>query len=200
MRRVLPFCVLMLAGCGADSDPNGLTVKDVEAIEAGTAMGATFLGTWVMQLKVTETNCDVIPGIPFLPTTDEAFSEDVVLAQNGGELTRVIDDVGALYLFRGAVEKNGDFAYGISSQLAGGIEFIEVTEGTMKLGANSTAATLTGTSRRRYNGGLFDCKATITATGERTLLGSGGEDPPAGGEDPPAGGEDLPAGGDDSQG
>ncbi|MCB9536860.1 MAG: hypothetical protein H6704_11460 [Myxococcales bacterium] len=176
MRGILCLAVALAVGCtAADNDENGLKRSDVEGITEGSGQGVVFTGTWAIELKVQETNCDVIPGVPGLPQTNEMFSEDVPLAQNNGELTRAVDDVGELYLFRGSVEKNGDFRYGISTELTGGIEFVEITEGKMKLGENGTSATLTGFSHRRYQAALFDCKAEMSITGERTIAGGGGE-------------------------
>lgn len=190
MRGFLCLAVALAVGCtAADNDENGLKRSDVEAITEGSGQGVVFTGTWALELKVSETNCDVIPGVPGLPQTDEMFSEDVPLAQSNGELTRAVDDIGEVYLFRGAVDKNGDFKYGISTELTGGIEFVEITEGKMKLGENGTSATLTATSKRRYQATLFDCKATMTVTGDRTIAGGGG-----GGEGGEGGGGDEGSG------
>lgn len=167
-----------LAGCegGGLTLPYGGTVVDegdVEAIQPGTAQGALYSGTWVLDTVVTRTNCDLFSlAGDILPKTGEKDDEDVVLLQSNGELTRTVDDIGGAYTFRGGVNKDGVFTFGVFYDLQVGVKYIEVTTGTMKLAQNGAEATMTGTSARRYLGGIVDCSADLTVTGKRTLIGN----------------------------
>jgi hypothetical protein len=146
--------------------------QDVEAISTGTAQGALYSGTWVVDTVVTVTNCDLFDlGSGVLPKKGEKDSENVVLLQNGGDLTRTVDDLGTAYTFRGGVDQDGSFDYGMYYDLQVGVKYIEVTRGTMNVTENGGSATMTGSSVRRYQGAVVDCSATMSVTGKRTLIG-----------------------------
>lgn len=168
------FAVLMGCDSAGQLIPGGEVVdeQDVEAITPGTAQGALYSGTWVLDTTVTVTNCDLfnLAG-DVLPKKGEKDDEDVVLLQNGGEFTRAVDDLGSAYTFKGGVDQDGSFTYGIYYDLQVGVKYIEVTRGTMKLSGGGGQATLTGTSVRRYLGAVVDCSATMSVTGKRTLIG-----------------------------
>ncbi|MCA9537675.1 MAG: hypothetical protein KC620_02230 [Myxococcales bacterium] len=174
--RLMLVSALALAG-GCDnldtSDEGKITKASVEGITAGTGEGVVFTGTWVLEYKVTESNCGVItlpdsfPESP--PALGEEGTEEEPLVQSNGELTRGIDDIGDNYLFAGGVDKDGTFEYGKYFTLAG-VERIEVVTGKMAIDEN-LGATLTGTSKRRYKAAIFDCTATLRLTGTRTATG-----------------------------
>lgn len=179
MKKLLWIGALAVALAGCDTAgqliPGGEVVDegDVDAIQAGTGTGALYSGTWVLDTAVTVTNCDLfnLAG-DVLPKKGEKDTEDVILLQNGGELTRTLDDLGSAYTFKGGVDQDGTFDYGIFYDLQVGVKYIEVTRGAMKLDQSGTKATMTGTSVRRYLGGVIDCSATMSVTGVRTLTGS----------------------------
>lgn len=180
MKRTLIVCALAAALVGCDGEgglklPYGGTVVDegdVDGIQPGTAKGTLYSGTWVLDTVVTRTNCDLfnLAG-DVLPKTGEKDDEDVVLLQNDGTFTRTVDDLGGAYVFRGGVNQDGSFSFGVYYDLQVGVKYIEVTSGTMKLTNNGAQATVTGTSARRYLGGVVDCSADLTISGKRTLIG-----------------------------
>lgn len=182
--RTTLFCGLLvgtLAACeNVDiGNDDAIARKDVEAIEAGDGAGVVFSGTWVLEYTVTESTCGNI-GLPESfperpPVDDETGEEEIVLAQSDGELTRLIDDIGDAYLFRGRMERDGDFEYGIYYEL-GGVSKTELVTGKMRL-EEGTDATLTATSTRRYRVEAVSlaCEATLRLTGVRTLAGSDDE-------------------------
>ncbi len=167
-----------LVGCeNVDiGDDDAISRKDVEAIEAGDGSGVVFSGTWVLEYTVTESTCGNI-GLPEdfperPPTDDESGEEEIVLGQSDGELTRLLDDIGDAYLFRGSVDRDGDFSYGVYYELAG-VSKTELVTGKMRL-ADNAEATLTATSTRRYRveSLLVACEATLRLTGTRTITGA----------------------------
>lgn len=174
----LLLAVGALVGCeNVDiGDDDAISRSDVEAIEAGDGSGVVFSGTWVLDYTVTESTCgdiglpDAFPERP--PTKDETGEEEIVLGQSDGELTRLLDDIGDAYIFRGSVDRDGDFAYGIYYELAG-VSKTELVSGKMSLGDNAEA-TLTATSTRRYRieALRIACEATLRLTGTRTLAGA----------------------------
>jgi hypothetical protein len=178
---------LPLAGClnngGVDPDGNpAVTNADVESITDGQWNGGTnFSGTWKLHTKVTKTNCVPTPGAT-LPETGEESDETVVLVQVDGKLTHEVDSIGEGYQFHGSISgggEEGQFEYGVYYDLAS-LHYIEITTGTMKRpNSNELAASLTGTSRRHYQGlGVIDCAADMEVTGQVTL--AGGATPDAG--------------------
>lgn len=180
MRWLAILCLSALALGGCENvdldDSDDITRADVEAISDGDGEGVVFSGTWVMDYTVTESTCGalVLPeGFPDSPPIEGSEgSEEEILVQTNGALTRGIDDVGDAYLFQGMVNLNGSFKYGIYFNL-GGVERIEIVEGNMDL-ADDGSATLTATSTRRYTASIFECQATLTFDGTRTVAGEGG--------------------------
>lgn len=185
MRNVTGLMGLMLAAGSLWAcenvdigDDDAIGRADVEAISAGDGSGVVFSGTWVLDFEVTDSTCgniglpDEFPERP--PTDGEKGEEEIVLGQSDGELTRLLDDIGDAYVFRGSVDKDGDFSYGIYYELAG-VSKTELVTGKMRL-ADNAEATLTGTSTRRYRveSLRLACEATLRLTGTRTL--AGGED------------------------
>ena len=160
----------LTVGCTTQDDENRLTKEDVTGIQPGDGVGSVFSGTWTLQTKVTETDChmyDFLDATP-LPKPNEEKEEDWIFAQNNGELTRHYDTVGDYYEFRGKVDKGGEFEFGEFGSVTGGVEFVEIVSGTMV--AEGTKATLRGTSRQSYSAIALSCSATLTVTGERTVL------------------------------
>jgi hypothetical protein len=183
MRYQLAAAAILLAGCGADAtDASGnpaITTDDVKAISGGQWNGGTnFSGTWELHTKVTATNCIPFEGF-LLPTKGEEDDETVVLVHNDGELTQGLDEVGSVREFHGGISGSGlegQFEYGLFYDLAGGLTFIEIVNGTMtQPSANEVRATITGTAKRRYYAALIDCSADLEVTGVRTLVGGGGD-------------------------
>lgn len=166
---VLSSC---LGGNGLDTSGNpAIDEEDVKAITPGTAVGVVYSGTWVLDTVVEKTNCGTINIGDTLPKEGEKDEETVVLAQDNGELTRVFDDAGTVYTFRGSVDKDGSFTYGLYYDLSGSLKYIEVVTGSMALDQNTGKATMSASSNRRYVGGIVDCSADVSMTGERTLVG-----------------------------
>ncbi|MFT7626182.1 MAG: hypothetical protein ACI9WU_005377 [Myxococcota bacterium] len=171
----------MWVGCEAGLDPSGqpaITSGDVEAIQPGNAVGALYSGTWVLNTNVTATNCLALgvgfEGFP--PKVGDTDEESVVLIQNGGELTRGVDDLGGVYTFRGSVNSDGSYTYGTVITVSEGppaIERIELATGRFELAEGSLQASVVGsTIKRRYLGGIVDCSADLQVTsGTRTLAG-----------------------------
>lgn len=177
MRWLVIVCVgaMALGGCeNVDiDDSDNITRADVEAIGEGSGEGVVFSGTWVMEYTVTESTCGALElpeGFPDSPPIEgREGSEEEILVQTNGALTRGIDDVGEAYLFKGSVDLDGAFEYGIYFTL-GGVERIEIVEGDMDV-ADDGEATLTATSTRRYVAGIFSCEATLRFDGIRTAVG-----------------------------
>lgn len=176
---VLGLGALAVGAIGCENiatDKDALAREDIEAITAGDGQGVVYSGTWVLDYRVAESNCaaftlpDAFP--EQLPIEGETGTEDVVLVQDDGELTRALDEIGEAYLFRGSIGRSGGYTYG-SYFTVGGVERIEKVSGTMTLADDGTA-TLTGTSTRRYVATVVACEARLTLTGRRTAIG--GED------------------------
>ena len=190
MRKALSLLVVAGFATGCDSVLNGggLSESDVEAIEPGNANGVIFSGTWERDVEVAESTCgglfELLPGSDSLfgdegwlgvpPTPGAKGKETVTFAQSGGELTRYFDDLGDIYTFRGGVNQDGTFSYGMFGDLGDflpiSVTYIEIVDGKLEL-SNGTGGTLEGTSQRRYSTGVIDCQATMRVKGDRTNLG-----------------------------
>lgn len=189
MRSVSSFFILAVLATGCDSVLNGggLSQSDVEAIEPGNANGIIFSGTWALDVEVAESTCgglfELLPGSETLfgdegwlgvpPTPGAKGKETIIFAQQGGELTRGIDDFGDWYTFRGGVNQDGTFAYGMFGELGEilpiSVTYIEVVDGQVELTEGSSGQ-MQGTSQRRYSSGVIDCQATMRVNGKRTNL------------------------------
>lgn len=186
MRNALALFVVagLATGCDNVLNGGGLTEADVEAIEPGDANGVIFTGTWELDVEVTESTCgglfELLPGsdtffgddgfLGVAPTPGAKGKETITFAQSGGELTRGVDDLGDWYTFRGGVNQDGTFAYGMfgdaGSFLPVSLTYIEIVDGKLEL-SNGSAGKLEGTSQRRYSTGIIDCQATMRLTGDR---------------------------------
>jgi len=132
----------------------------------------------VLETKVTATNCVSfgldVQGFP--PNVGDKEDETYVLVQNGGELTRLLDDVDDHYIFRGAVSQGGGFEFGsVITAIEGppAVQRIELVTGQFNVDEGSLKATTSKAKiRRRYLGGIVDCSADVeVVAGVRTLAG-----------------------------
>lgn len=175
MRLVLIACAAFgLMACEAlTGGGSGITESDIDNIDEGDANGVIFSGTWDLQTEVTESTCGGL--LDFLPAQGDTEEESVTFAQTGGSLTRVIDDFGDSYVFRGSVNADGTFTYGeyydLSADLDLPIRYIELVTGQVQLDDGGGKATMTATAERRYQTGVVDCSATVRINGERGSIG-----------------------------
>ncbi|MEZ4469740.1 MAG: hypothetical protein R3F60_02840 [bacterium] len=172
MRVALSFLtVIALAACSNVLEGGGLTEADIDGIQPGNANGIIFSGTWKLTTEVTESTCGGLVGV--LPGVGDKDEEDITFAQTGGELTRVFDDVGDFYTFRGSVNQDGTFIYGqyydLTEGLPASFRYLEIVEGKVQL-ENGAAGAMEATARRRYQSGVLDCSANVTITGKRGNL------------------------------
>jgi hypothetical protein len=185
MKKVLSLLTLagLATGCDNVLNGGGLSEADVEAIEPGDANGVIFSGTWELDVEVAESTCgglfELLPGSDILftpeylgtpPTPGAKGKETISFAQRRGELTRGVDDLGDWYTFRGGVNQDGTFTYGVFGDAAGLVSYIEIVDGKLEL-SNGSSGKLEGTSQRRYTSGVIDCQATMRVVGNRTNLG-----------------------------
>jgi hypothetical protein len=179
LSTLAPLALLTLAGCdSATSGANsGITEAAVDAITEGDSVGVQFTGKWTLQTTVTESSCGGLVGLPEQGDTDE---ETLPLVHNQGALDPGVNDLGDLWRFNGGIDNDGAFEWGTvwSFELGGAdVKRVELATGRMTLPEEGLAATLTGTSRRRYTvqSLLIDCTATFSMTGTRTGLDGGSE-------------------------
>jgi hypothetical protein len=174
MRSVLIACAAFgLMACEALTGAgSGITEADIDNIEDGNATGVIFSGTWDLKTEVTESTCGGL--LDFLPAKGDKEDESVTFAQTGGSLTRVIDEFGDSYVFKGSVNADGTFTYGeyydLSENLDLPLRYIELVTGQVELDDGGGAATMTATAERRYQSGIVDCSATVRINGERGSL------------------------------
>lgn len=176
---LLPLLLLGCDGVTGSGARSGITEEAVDAITDGDSVGVQFSGTWTIQTTVTQSTCAGLVGLPEEGDTDE---DTLPLLHAQGSLDPGVHEFGELWRFNGGIDADGTFDWGTvwEFELAEtSVKRIELATGrmTMPEGEDGAAATLTGTSRRRYSvPALFiDCTAELSMTGTRSLLGNSGE-------------------------